>query len=103
VFETDESFEIIVDLPGVDAKAVRVIMKAGAVLVAGEKMVRRGVSDSSFHLVERGFGRFARTVRLSSACDGLAARARIANGELRISVPKVADRRGQPVHVPITV
>ncbi len=101
VFEADDAMEITVDLPGVDASAIRVIIKAGAVLVVGEKPVRRGVTDSSFHLVERGFGRFARTVRLSCACDATGARARLANGELRITVPKIADRRGRSVHVPI--
>src|SRR3954469_12061455 len=102
VFETDDRIEIIVDLPGVGPSAVRVIAKAGALLVAGEKAVRRGVSDSSFHLVERGFGRFARSVRLSCACDTAAARATLADGELRIRIPKLADRRGRAIHVPIS-
>jgi HSP20 family protein len=101
VFEADDAMEITMDLPGVDASAVRVIIKAGAVLVVGEKPVRRGVTDSSFHLVERGFGRFARTVRLPSACDGAGAHARLANGELRITIPKIADRRGQAIRIPI--
>jgi HSP20 family protein len=101
VFETDDAIEITVDLPGVDASAVRIIAKGSALLVAGEKAVRRGVSDASFHLVERGFGRFARSVRLSSACDTAAARAAMANGELRITIPKIADRRGRPIHIAV--
>jgi len=101
VFEADDAVEITVDLPGVEASAIRVIVKAGAVLVVGEKPVRRGVADSSFHLVERGFGRFARTVRLACACDTAAARARLTNGELRITIPKIADRRGQAIRIPI--
>ena len=101
VFEADDAIEIAVDLPGVDAAAVRVIIKGGAVLVVGEKPVRRGVADSSFHLVERGFGRFARTVRLTCPCDSAGARARLANGELRITVPKIADRRGHSIRIPI--
>src|SRR5262245_20875493 len=64
VFETDEHFEITMDLPGVDTSAVRVVVKGSAVLIAGEKAPRRGRGDSSFHLVERGYGRFARTIRL---------------------------------------
>jgi HSP20 family protein len=102
VFETATSVEVSVDLPGVDPHAVRVIIKADALLIAGEKTVRRSVTDSSFHLVERGFGRFARTVRLSSACDATHARATLVDGELRVSLPKIEDRRGQPIRVPIT-
>src|ERR1051325_6894548 len=64
VFETDEAIEITMDLPGIASSALRIIMKGDTVLIAGEKTARRGHGESSFHLVERGFGRFARTVRL---------------------------------------
>jgi len=95
VFETDEAMEITVDLPGVAASAVRILMKADTVLIAGEKSARRGPRESSFHLVERGFGRFARAVRLGRPCDASRARARFASGELRITIPKIAERRGR--------
>lgn len=102
VFETDEAVEMTVDLPGVDLAAVHVLAKGDAVLVVGEKAARRGGADSSFHLVERGFGRFARLVRLGRACDASDARATLRNGELRITIPKIAERRGRTISVPIT-
>ena len=102
VYETDEALEISVDLPGVDPDAVRIVVKGNGVLIAGDKAPRRGRGDSSFHLVERGFGRFARTVRLSTACNATRARARLADGELRITLPKIADRRGQPISIALT-
>ena len=101
VYETDASLEISVDLPGVDPGSVRVVVKGSVVLIAGDKAPRRGRGDSSFHLVERGFGRFARTVRYTAACDTARAQAVLEKGELRISLPKVADRRGRTI--PITV
>jgi HSP20 family protein len=100
VYETDSSLEIVLDLPGVDPAAVRVIVKGTAVLIVGEKPPRRAQGESStFHLVERGFGRFARSVRLTAACNGAGARAVLADGELRVSVPKIADRRGRSIEV----
>ena len=101
VYETDEAIEIGVDLPGVSADAVRVVVKGSAVLIAGEKAARRVRGDSSFHLVERGFGRFARSVRLSAPCDGAHARATLDNGELRVTLPKIGDRRHRAIHVPV--
>jgi HSP20 family protein len=95
VYETDDSHEILVDLPGVDPSAVRIVVKGAGVLIAGEKAPRRGRGDSSFHLVERGFGRFARAVRLPSPCDASRARAVLAQGGLRLSLPKIPDRRGR--------
>lgn len=101
VYETDDLLEIVVDLPGVRRDAVRILAKRDAILIAGDKAPRRARGESSFHLVERGYGRFARVVRLTRACDTARARATLADGELRVSLPKMADRRGQPI--PITI
>jgi HSP20 family protein len=101
VFETDEAVEVRVDLPGVDATAVRVLAKGPSLLIAGQKSPRRGRGDLTFHLVERGFGRFIRTVRLAPPCDAARAEARLVNGELRIRLPKVVERRGQVLQVPV--
>jgi HSP20 family protein len=103
VFETDKAVEIVLDLPGVDAEAIRILFKSGVLLIVGEKerpdLSRRG--PASFHLVERDFGRFARAVRVHAAIDGSQARARLVNGELRINLPRIADRRGAGRMVPI--
>ena len=101
VYETDDTVEIAVDVPGVDSSAIRVLVKGGTVLIVGEKPARRAQGESSFHLVERGFGRFARSVRLACACDEGQARAALSDGELRVSIPKMADRRGRSIQVSI--
>jgi HSP20 family protein len=101
VYETDETIEITMDLPGVARDAVRVVGKGQAILIAGEKAPRRSRGDSSFHLVERGYGRFARAVRLTTACDTSRARATITDGELRVSLPKIIDRRSRVIPIPI--
>ena len=99
VYETDDAVEIAVDLPGVNASGVRLIAKGENVLIVGEKPARRAHGESSFHLVERGYGRFARVVRLARACDPSKARASLTNGELRITLPKVVERRGKSIAI----
>ena len=101
VYETDDALEVTVDLPGVAPDAVRLLAKAETILIAGEKAPRRVGGEASFHLVERGYGRFARVVRLTRACDSSQAHATFVDGELRITVPKIADRRGQAIRIPI--
>lgn len=101
VSETEEAIEISMDLPGVDAAAVRVVVKGTAVLIAGEKLPRRGHGESSFHLIERAVGRFARSVRLTIPCDAGKARATLDDGELRVRLPKIAERRGRPIVIPV--
>jgi HSP20 family protein len=99
VYETDEAVEVSVDLPGVDAATVRILAKGQSLLVAGEKPPRRTRGESTFHLVERGYGRFARVVRLVRACDTSRAQARLAGGELRITIPKIEERRGRAIPI----
>jgi HSP20 family protein len=101
VYETEGALEISVELPGVDAEAVRIIVKESTVLIVGEKVPRRGRGDANFHLVERGFGLFARTVSLATPCNAAAAAATLIAGELRITLPKIGDRRGRVLRVPI--
>jgi HSP20 family protein len=101
VYETDETVEITADLPAVSADSLRIVAKGQTILIAGLKIPRRARGDSSFHLVERGYGRFARAVRLSTACDTSRARATIIDGELRVSLPKIVDRRNATIRIPI--
>jgi HSP20 family protein len=102
VVETAEEVAIVVDLPGVRADAVRILIKGNVVLIAGEKAPAAcPARDASFHLVERGFGRFARVVRMAGAFDASRARASLREGELRLVLPRIDDRRGREIRVPI--
>lgn len=101
VFETDDAIEILVDLPDVDVSALRIVMKADAVLIVGEKRPRRPRTDATFHLVERGFGRFARSLRITRPCDPSQGRARLERGELHVSIPKIAERRGRAIPIAV--
>lgn len=101
MYETDESVEVVADLPGVDRSAIRILSKGDWLLIAGEKPPRRVRTESSFHLVERDYGRFARGVRVAGACDMSKASASLTNGELRVSLPKLPDRRGRVQQISI--
>src|SRR5437016_3586875 len=101
VFETDMAVEIVMDVSGISPDALRVVFRAGVLLIAGEKAPPVSRAPRTFHLVEREFGRFARGVRVNGAFDVQAGRASIRDGELTILLPKRADRRGRAHRIPI--
>jgi HSP20 family protein len=103
VIETDEEVEVIVDLPAVSASAVQIVFARNVLLVAGQKAPPAcdHHRDAAFHLAERGFGRFARAVRLDGAFDAGRAAATLAAGELRVTLPRLEDRRGREIRIPI--
>ena len=102
VRETDTTIEVVVDVAGVPSEAIRVLFRAGVLLVVGEKAPPSASEPQTFHLIERQFGRFARAVRVSGAFDVAAASATVEAGELLIVLPKRAERRGHPHRIAVT-
>ncbi len=103
VFETERTIEIVLDVPGVPADALRILIKSGVLLIAGEKeRPEAGLrGPASFHLVECDFGRFVRAVRINAAVDAGSVRARLREGELRVVLAKIDERRGREIPVAI--
>ena len=102
VFETPAAVEVIADLPGVPADAIRIVFAEGVLAIAGQKHPRScGHRDAAFHLAERAFGRFARVFRLSGAFDAGRAQATLTAGELRVVLPRIEERRGAGIRIPI--
>jgi HSP20 family protein len=102
VMEADEAVQVLMDLPGVPVASVKVLLKGDVVLVVGEKWAGSpGVGPGGYHLVERGSGRFARAVRVAGAFDGSRVTATLVSGELRVTLPKLGERRGRGVQIPI--
>ena len=102
VFESPDAVEIVMDLPGVKSDQLQIVFARGTLLIAGTK--RPPVcshSDAAFHLAERAFGRFVRAVRISGAVDAGQARPTLAGGELRIRIPRIAERRGAEIRLAI--
>lgn len=103
VVETASTVEIVLDLPGIPAEDVQVVFGKGVIVVGGRKLppgCEHG--DAAFHLAERAFGGFARAVRLNGAFDAGRATATLAAGELRIVLPRIEERRGRELRIPVT-
>jgi HSP20 family protein len=104
LYELDDAILAVIDLPGVPADAVQALVKEGVLVVAGEKPapICAAAKDAArFHLAERGFGRFARAVRLTVPIDATRADATLDAGVLRVRLPRLDDRRGAPVRIPV--
>ncbi len=101
VFETAAGIEVVVDVPGVPRESVRVIVRRTTLLIVGAKLTAGADRTARFHLAERSYGRFARVVRLSGAFEAARARAVTRAGQLRITLPRLEDRRGRVLRIPV--
>lgn len=103
VVETAEAIELVMDLPGVSAADLRIVFSQGALIVAGRKLAGACAhGKAAFHLAERSFGRFARAIRLAGAFDAGRASATLVSGELRVRLPRIEERRGRDIRIPVT-
>ena len=105
VIETSAAIEIVMDLVGVSADAVNVVVASNTVLITGDKRPAacEHCGQAAFHVAERVFGRFARAVKLSGAIDVARAEARLRDGELRLILPRIDDRRGREHRIPVRI
>jgi HSP20 family protein len=101
VLETATSLEVLVDVPGVPPESLRVAVRRSTLLIVGAKLAGPVDPNARFHLAERSYGRFARAVRLGGAFDGSRARATVRAGQLRIVLPRLDDRRGRVMSIPV--
>ena len=101
VLETGTALEIVFDVPGVKPDSIRIAVRRDTLLVVGAKLAPSTESRVRFHLAERSYGRFARAVRISSSVDARRARATTSNGELRVVLPHVEERRGAMHLIPV--
>lgn len=99
VVDTAAAVEVLVDVPGVPAEALRVLVRRSTVLVVGAKISMGMPNESRYHVAERSHGRFARAVRLTGAVDASRAKAIVRGGLLRVILPRIDDRRGRAIRV----
>src|SRR5262245_45608471 len=96
VVERPDGLEVIVDLAGIEG-TVRVTLKAGTLVITGDKRPHRCAAGAAFHVAERIFGPFQRAIPLRLAFDASRITATLSRGELRIVVPRIEERRGREI------
>ncbi len=103
IIETEAAIEAILDIPGVPCDSVEIVFSNNVLLVTGQKLPGTCEHrDAAFHIAERSFGRFARAIGVEGAFDTGRATATLTDGELRIVLPRLAERRGGQIRIPIT-
>ncbi len=98
VHETDQAYLVYAALPGVNADAVNISLHDGVLTISGE--VEQFTPENSRALMlERGYGKFQRSIRLPQAVNINAVEATIENGVLSLTLPKTAEAQPRVIHV----
>ncbi|MHB8059725.1 MAG: Hsp20/alpha crystallin family protein [Gaiellaceae bacterium] len=100
-YRTDDppQLVVVVELPGVDPEQVQIVLKSGALTIAGERL-RPSKCDRHYHQMEIDRGPFQRRIQIHEQVDAEAASASYEHGLLQIVLP-IAKRPTGAVRVPI--
>lgn len=88
VKETDKAFEVQAELPGVDQKDLDVTYADGVLTIRGEKKAEKEESKAGYHLTERRYGSFLRSLTIDDV-DADKIEARFDKGVLTVKLPKL--------------
>jgi HSP20 family protein len=101
ILEAADCLWVKIELPGVSASEVKLSVHGGNIVIEGEKPRPTWPSDSAVPIAERAFGPFRRVIHLGVPVNTRLAKAVLNQGLLRISFPKVPNRRGEPVPIEV--
>jgi len=87
--ETEESYHIEVELPGVKKEEVNIEVDGNVLSISGERNVKEEYKDENYHKVESRFGHFSRSFTLPEKVDVSNIEAEFVNGILEVQIPKL--------------
>ena len=88
VEETEKDILVRVEVPGIEKKDCRITIEDNVLYVSGEKRYERESHGSTYHVMERAYGSFQRTIPLPRNVDADNAEVSYRNGVLSIRLPK---------------
>ena len=90
--ETDEAFEIVIDLPGFAKENVTAELKEGVLTVAANTATESEESKGTYVRKERFTGRCSRSFYVGDDIEEADIKAKFDNGTLQITVPKKVEQ-----------
>ncbi len=101
VAETDQAFEIQVDLPGIDLDDIDIQIDNNTLTIRGQRNEQTEEKDEEkqYHRVERYSGSFARSVVLPNSVNEDETAAEFKDGVLKIVVPKSDEAKPRKIAI----
>jgi len=88
VSETADQIVVKAEVPGIDPQNINITLTGDVLAIKGEKKSEREETKESYHLVERSYGSFSRSLTLPAAVNADKIDAKYEKGVLTITCPK---------------
>jgi HSP20 family protein len=99
VSENENEFVIKASLPGVKPEDVQITVHGDTLIIQGETRAEEERKGERFHLRERRFGQFQRSLALATPVDSDKAQATFEHGVLTLTLPKSEQAKPRQIKV----
>jgi len=101
VAETKNEIVVNVEAPGMDSKEFDISLSKGTLMIKGEKREEKVEGEENYHLTERRYGAFTRSILLPQEVEGDKISASYKNGVLKITLPKTEEAKRKEIKVKV--
>ncbi len=101
IAETEKTIEATLEIPGVEEKDIKVRVEGDRLIVSGEKNWESKREEKDWHVVERRFGAFNRSVMLPFEPAADAISAHYDKGVLHLTIQKPAAKETAAKTIPV--
>lgn len=99
VHETESDVVVTMEVPGLSATEIDISISSDVVTIRGEKKSEREEKGRNYHVLERSYGSFQRSVPLPAAVESDKAAASCKDGILTVSLPKAEKARARKIEI----
>lgn len=99
VSETEKELIVKAEVPGMDRKDINISLSRNLLTVKGQKKQEKEDENENYHIVERCYGRFSRTIRLPFEVEADNVNATCKDGVLKITLPKLETAKTRKIDV----
>ena len=99
VYEEGNELKVVAELPGVEEKDVAVELAGNVLTIKGEKKAETERKEEGYHLAERRYGSFSRSLQLPYEVEADKVQASFKDGVLTVTMPKPAEQQPKRIEV----
>ena len=99
LMQTDDDVVVKASLPGIDADDLEIIVTGDTLSLRGETKEEDEINEAKYHLRERRYQSFSRSLRLPTTVVADKAQAEMKNGVLTLKLPKAEEVKPKAISV----
>jgi HSP20 family protein len=101
VAETKGDLVVKAELPGMDPKDIEISLSEGVLTIRGEKKQEKEEKEEGYHVIERSYGSFTRSIRLPKDVQNDKINASFKNGVLKVVLPKSEEAKKREIKIKV--